>query len=423
MLQELRGNGAQRMTKPFTWKTRYTVLAIVFTGFTVSFVNRISMSVAIPYIAEDLHLSTAVMGIVLSAFFGGYTVSQIPGGMLADKFGSRKIMTISLIWWSIFTAITGAVGTLGQLLWTRLIFGFGEGLYLGGSTKTVSVWFPRRERAAAMAIKLTSNSVGTAITPPIVVAIMAVWGWRTVFYCLLLPGIIMALVTWMFVQDKPSESKIISQEEVDEIDGDEVTSEYKVSASAGILDVMKSGAVWKIFSVICFFDITLWGFTTWLPSYLVKARGLTMAQMGIIASFPFIAGTIGMLLGGWASEKYFANNRKLLVIILELGGALFIYLMSSVASVNEAVIYETIAGGFLWAVIGAFWSLPMNIIPPSVMGTGAALVNTGAQLAAFLSPMIVGFAVQSSGGSFGVAFLILTGASVISALIALTIEQ
>jgi sugar phosphate permease len=150
------------MKNLFSWKTRYTVLAIVFTGFTVSFVNRISMSVAIPYVAEDLHLSTPVMGIVLSAFFEGYTVSQIPGGMLADKFGSRKIMTISLIWWSIFTAITGAVVTLGQMLWTRLIFGFGEGLYLGGSTKTVSVWFPRRERAAAMAIKLASNSVGTA---------------------------------------------------------------------------------------------------------------------------------------------------------------------------------------------------------------------------------------------------------------------
>jgi sugar phosphate permease len=381
------------------------------------------ISVALPYIARDMHLSAAAMGIVLSAFFLGYTLIQIPGGILADKWGARKIMTIALVWWSLFTAVTGAVVTMTQMLVARVIFGIGEGIYLGGSTKTVSVWFPRRERGAAMAIKLSATSLGTAITPPIVVAIMALWGWRAVFCCLCVPGLVMAILTWMYLRDRPSESKIISKDELNEIETDEATSNYGVSKSASIWDVMKVGVVWKIFLIYFFLDITMWGFSSWLPTYLVRVKGMTMAHMGIFASLPFIAGTLGMVLAGWAADKCFKNYRKHLVIGLELISAVLLYFMFTAETIPQTVIYQTIAGGTIWGTIGAFWALPMNIIPPPVMGTGGAFVNTGGQMAAFLSPMIVGFAVQSSNGNFNIAFLILIASAVISALIALTLKE
>ena len=148
-----------------------------------------------------------------------------------------------------------------------------------------------------------------------------------------------------------------------------------------------------------------------------------MIKMGIYASLPFILGTAGMMLAGWASERYFKHSRKYFIIVLEVISAVLLYCMFTAKSVPATIIFQAVAGGTIWATIGAFWALPMNIIPPSVMGTAGAFVNTGGQLAAFLSPMIVGFAVQWSQGNFDVAFWILIVSALISAAIALTVKE
>jgi MFS family permease len=102
------------MRKTFRWKARHTVLSVLFTTWIVSWMDRAVMSVAIPYIAIDYHLSPLAMGVVMGAFFASYSISQIPGGLLADIFGVRRIATIAMLWWSVFTAITGAAANLTQ---------------------------------------------------------------------------------------------------------------------------------------------------------------------------------------------------------------------------------------------------------------------------------------------------------------------
>jgi MFS family permease len=111
------------------------VVVILFLTWVVSYMDRMVMSVAIPYIAKDFNLSPVAMGGVMSAFFAGYALCQIPGGLLADRFGARRLMVTALVWWSAFTAITGAVGSLTSMLVVRVFFGIGEGLFPGGSFK------------------------------------------------------------------------------------------------------------------------------------------------------------------------------------------------------------------------------------------------------------------------------------------------
>ncbi len=100
----------------FRWKARYTVLSILWLGWLFSFLDRMVISVALPFISKDFQLDAASQGIILSTFFAGYALFQIPGGMLADKFGPRRVLAIAIVWWSIFTSITGMVSSFAVLL-------------------------------------------------------------------------------------------------------------------------------------------------------------------------------------------------------------------------------------------------------------------------------------------------------------------
>ena len=111
------------------WRPRHTVLSILFATWIVSLMDRMVMSVAIPYIAKDFRLSPLEMGVTLSAFYATYALSHIPGGYLADKVGIRKVATVAMLWWSVFTGLTGATASIAQMLTTRLLFGVGEGVF------------------------------------------------------------------------------------------------------------------------------------------------------------------------------------------------------------------------------------------------------------------------------------------------------
>ena len=145
----------------FKWKGRHTVLLILYITWLVSYLDRMVISTAIPYIAKDFKLSPVAMGAVMSAFFVGYSAFQIPGGMLVDRLGARKIMLWGLGWWTTFTALTGAVNSLAPMIWVRALFGAGEGVGAASTYRVIANWFPPKERGTATAIMLSSNSFGS----------------------------------------------------------------------------------------------------------------------------------------------------------------------------------------------------------------------------------------------------------------------
>jgi sugar phosphate permease len=404
------------------WKFRYTVVGILFVTWIVSYMDRMVMSAAIPYIAKEWNLSPSAMGVILSAFFAGYALCQVPGGILADKFGPRRLATIGLVWWSTFTAITGFATSLANMVWIRVAFGIGEGLYPGGALKLISIWFPLKERATANAFMNSSNALGPALAPLFVAVIMAAWGWRTVFYTLFVPGLIMALFIWVYVRDKPSESRHVTEAELAEITSKEPQL-GSLAKKAGFLEVMKVPIIWQCFLIWMLFDVMFWGFVSWLPSYLVRQRGFELVKMGITASLPFFAGTIGLNLGGWISDKFFVGKRKQWIIMANLISALFLYLTYTVESANTAVVFQTFAGLFICMAFAGIWALPMNVIPSSIMGTAGGFINLGGQIAGFCSPMIMGFLIQAAGGKFDTAFMFLMGGAIASSMVALTVNE
>lgn len=403
-------------------KKRNIVLLILFITWTVCYMDRMVMTVAVPYIAKDFNLTSVEMGVVMSAFFAGYALFQIPGGMLADKFGARKVMAIAVSWWSIFTAFTGMATTLISMLIIRFLFGLGEASFPGGSWKTVSTWFPKKERATANSFMLSSNSLGPAIAPLFVVGIMAAFNWRSVFYFLFIPGFIVVAAILIFIKDKPADSKMISPEELKLIE--EKDSENKNAVkNLSFKDVIKLPVVWKIFFTFFAFDIVFWGFSSWIPTYLVKARGFQLVKMGIIASLPFFAGTIGTVLGGYISDKYCVGRRRDVIIVSNVLTAICLILTYTTSNETLAMTFLTLTGFFCCMAFGSIWALPMNILPPEVMGSSSGFINFAGQIAGFISPIAMGFLVQLAGGSFGTAFGLLVISSLVSASIAFTIRE
>lgn len=415
------------MGEGFKWKQRHTAVLIVFVVWILSYMDRMVMAAAIPYIAKEFNLSPVAMGGVLSAFFAGYALFQIPGGILADKFGARKVMTAAILWWSAFTCFTGAVSSLATMIWIRVLFGIGEGIAPAATWKALAVWTPVRERGTANGFMMASNALGPALAPLFVVAIMASWGWRAVFYSLLIPGILLAAWIWYCLPDKPEEKKGISSKELEELKEDtSALSITKAASQMSFWEVVAEPAVWKSFLILFFSNITAWGFIQWLPSYLVKARGFELFKMGITASLPFFAGTVGFIFGGWLTDVPFKNNRRIPLIISQWFTALFLYLTYTVESLEMLVVYQTIAGFFLFTATGIVFGLPMSAISKDIAGRAMGIVNTAGQVAGFLSPIIVGYLVQISGGgerSFDTAFIFLIGSVLISSLVAMTFTQ
>jgi sugar phosphate permease len=411
-----------------TWKVRYGVLLLIWLGWMFSFLDRMVMSVSLPFIGKDLNIDTTQQGLIISAFFIGYAAFQIPGGFLADKFGPRKVMSIAIAWWSIFTSLTGMALTLPIMMAVRFLFGVGEGCFPTASWKTISTYFPSRERGRATAIQSSVNTLGPALAAVLAAGVIGAFGWKAVFIVLGFPGLLVALGMYWYCRNDPRDHPSITQQELDELAADndkDKTSGRPVAAqeaSGSFMSIMTQPVLWQMAAIWFLFDITFWGFSTWLPSYLMQVREFSLAKTGVMAAIPFLFGTIGTLLGGYFSDK-FKNQRKWLYALTALISAGFLYLTFSVESANSAVIYQCISSFFMFFAMAIFWGILMDQIPASTMGRASGVINFGGQMAGVVSPPIMGFLIQSAGGSYSSAFIFMIIALVASAAVTLTLKN
>ncbi|MGE7765751.1 MFS transporter [Peribacillus sp. NPDC096540] len=388
-------------------QNKYFILFVLFAGWMVAYLDRMVMSVALTSIGDDLHLSAASLGIVLSSFFAGYALMQIPGGLLADKFGSKRVMIVSLIAWSLFTAFTGFAWSLASLLVIRFLFGVGESGFPAASSKAIAEYFPKAERAKAQSTMLSSNAFGAAIAPLFAAPMMLWLGWRNMFVVIALVGMVLVAVYWVVLKKPTNQQKD--------------NAKHVENKQISMKDLLRTPTMWKL--VVAWFglDVVIWGFSSWLPSYLLKVRELDLLQAGVISSLPFFAGGIAMILGGWVVDKYFVGREKYFAIVVEILGAVFLYLMFKTPSLEMAVTYQILSAFFLYAGFAGIWSLPLKILPTAVMGSAAGMINFGGQLAGFVSPMVMGFLITAFNGSYDAAFWFLILSTIISVAACLTL--
>lgn len=404
-----------------SWKHRYSVMAVLVATYLISYLDRMVMASAIPFIATDLQLSPMAMGQALSAFFAGYAFMQIPGGLLADRFGPRIVLTASIGLWSIMTAITGLATGLTALLIIRVLFGVAEGPCASAVSKAVSQWFPARELSRVTGLTTGATAIGASVAPLFVVTLMVHWGWRSVFYALFIPGVVLAFVVWRYVTNSPADSRHVTPLELRDYDGD--ISPQRVPLKQALLQSLRTPAVLWCAAGFFLTGMTNWGLLTWLPTYLLQGRGFSPEKMGYFAALANLAGAVGFPLGGYVCDKYFRHNTRLLIAMGAAVSGGLVYLGATAASGEWAV--ALLAAAFLTSgfAITPLLTLPLVVVPKHAVGGAFGIVNTAGQAAGLFSPLLIGYLLKITEGNFQIVLYSMVACSLAAIVPALQIRH
>lgn len=400
-------------------RARYGILAMIAIGTMINYLDRSLLAVAAPAISAELHIGPVAMGLVFSAFSWSYALAQIPGGVFLDRFGVRVTYFLSVFFWSVFTALQGVATNLATLIGFRIGLGAAEAPCFPANSRVLVSWFPQQERARANSVYSVGMYFGIAFLSPVLFWVVAAWGWRALFIIAGVIGVLFAFVWWVIYRD-PRHSKWANQAELDHI-----------TEGGGLVDSERSPFSWKdvgwlikqrqvLGASIGQFatNSTLVFFLTWFPTYLITERGMDWLKVGWMAVMPFIAASVGVLIGGQISDALVKRSgsatfgRKLPIV----GGLLLSATIVSAAFIESdwLVIAVMSVAFFGQGMSNLGWTLISDVAPRRLVGLTAGVFNFCTNLSGIVTPIVIGIVVGVTGSFFGglafIAIMALIGA-------------
>jgi len=406
-------------TRSKGWPKRINMVILFFTSNLNCYMDRLSIAVTAPVIMQELGWNEAALGIILSSFFWGYTLLQIPGGWLADRYGGKIVLCMGVLWWSFFMMITPMARTVTNMTVVRALMGLGEGVNFPSIQSLTSRWIPAQERSRVMGFTLSGISVGNILAFPLATWIMTVFGWQYVFFIFGLLGFIWCAF-WLFLAaNRPEEHKTISPTELEYIRSNrpEVSPIEKTPWKI----ILSKAQVWTL--VINHFCVS-WGFfmfLTWLPTYLVKAHNFSIKEMGIYSMLPYLAMVIGSNGSGWLADyciKHTGNItliRKVFHTVSLFSASVFLILLAQAETKPLVIILVTLALGMM-SMTGSTTGPNAMDIGPRYAGIIMGMQTTAGNIAGVIVPILVGFIVSFS-NRWDLIFYIAAGVLMFGAII------
>ncbi|NLP60619.1 MFS transporter [Paraburkholderia sacchari] len=405
-------------------KTRHIILAVMCLMYFISYIDRVNIAVAGPLIRQEMGLSAVQLGLVFSAFAYPYAAMQIIGGWLSDKFGPKLVLTVLSLIWGAATLATGFAGSIAMLVGLRFALGVGEGGAFPTATRAFTYWMPVGERGFAQGITHSFARLGGAVTPPLVLAVVAAGGWRDAFILL---GIVSLLWTVLYLRvftNSPEQNRRITPEETAEIGYRKGDCDRARRAATPWRKLVRR--MWLVTFVDFCYGWLLWVYLTWLPSYLKEARGFDLKHLALFTALPLLAGVVGDTLGGVVSDRLFKWTGRLrfarcAVLVTGMGGSLaFLLPMVSASDPVVAVLFLSASFFFLEITNPVLWTLPLDIAG-RYAGTAGGMMNTGFGIAGMVSPVVFGYLIEHT-GSYNVPFMISAGLLALGIVAALFID-
>ncbi|MGW4397189.1 MFS transporter [Amycolatopsis nivea] len=390
---------------PAVRRTERTTLALLVGVFIIDYIDRVMIAVALPLIGAEFGLSKTTQGLVVSAFAIAYLIGQMPGGLLADRVGARPLLVISLVAWSVFTAATGFAPGLVVLLVLRAAFGFAQALFPGAAFKALAERTTQEGRSRGAGLLLASNSVGAGLGPLLVAPLVVAAGWRHTFWIVAVAGLIVGLALWRLLP-APLPRELTEPEAR--------VAPVKVPVS----QVLRNRLVIRCAAMFACFNMLAYGMITWVPSYLVETKGLSLVAAGISAAIPQLVSAAAVLIGGWLMSRYFDRRPRWLVVPALVAAAAVLVAMLLSDSATGFTVLQTVAMFISGLASIGIVGLPLRVLPRDLVGAGMGLVNTGGQLAGVLAPLVMGWLADRFG--FAAAFGFLAVSTLAAAVISLT---
>ncbi|EKT4543492.1 MFS transporter [Pseudomonas sp.] len=419
---QIKNKGTDMITKTKRLsRIQTTAISLLLIAGVVNYLDRSTLSIANHSVSQDLGLSASEMGLLLSAFSFAYAFSQLPVGILLDKLGARVMLGLGMFVWSTAQFCGGLVTNLTQFVIARIALGVGEAPNFPAGMKVVSEWFGTHERGRPTGIFIASTTIGPALAPPILTALLITFGWREMFMIMGAFGIAVSIGWYIIYRDRKSVD--LTHEELEYLDDKRpgMIGEQKLTM-AEWRRLFLSSTTWGMIVGNAGIIYMLWLYLTWLPAYLERERHLSLADTGWLVSIPYLVGTLGMVLSGFIADALLArgaspiNSRKWPICIGLLGGAAFTVPAAFTPNLVLAMTYLSLAMFFVQMACGASWALVTVIVPRHQSASLASIQNFGGYFGGSFAPFITGVVVDRT-HSFVTAFLISAGIALIAAAV------
>jgi ACS family glucarate transporter-like MFS transporter len=384
-------------------RLRWVLIFWMFLMSAIAYLDRVNIAIAGQAIRKDFGLSNVQLGWVFSAFVIGYAVFQAPGGRLADRFGPRRVITLGVIWWGVFTTLTALVPmglgiSITLLILVRFLLGIGEAVVYPASNRLVAAWIPSVERGFANGLIFAGVGAGAGVTPPLITYILINWGWQWSFYISALIGLAAGVGWFLLARDTPREHPWASKREIAHIEAGLPASAGELSKHQALpwTTILTNKNMLAISLSYFTFGYVAYIFFTWFFIYLSSVRGLDLKSSALYSMLPFLAMATCSPLGGWIADKLTASHGKRVgrcgVAVFGIAlSAVFLALATQVESARLASIVLAGGAGALYLSQSAFWAVTADIAGSSA-GSVSGLMNMGGQIGgavtASLTPLI-----------------------------------
>jgi MFS family permease len=385
---------------------RWALAALLVAATIFCYAQRGALSVAAPFMMQELGLSRATMGVLLSAFFWSYSLMQVPAGWFVDRFGVRRAYALGYGFWSLASAATAYAATLGHLILVRVLLGVGQSAAFPASARAVANWFPERERGTVTGLYLMGVRLGQALIAAAGGFFLAAHGWKAFFLAAGLIPLLWLVPWWAFLRRWDSQGAAPAS-----------------GAPARTASFMEGWAllgrrtVLGIFLGFFAFDYTWFLFVTWLPGYLVVERRFSSTEMGLYSSIPFVIMSAVIVLAGVASD--WMIRRGWAEVTVRKGfitaGLAIACLIVPAGLVEDKVTAVWLLGGSLCGLglcSPNTWTLTQAVCGKNIVGTVSGIQNFGGNLGGVLAPMVTGYIAHATGSfalALGLTGLILAG--------------
>lgn len=390
------------------------ILIFLFLAGVINYLDRSALSVAAPFIQEDLKLTPGQMGIIFSSFSIGYAIFNFVGGVASDKFGAKITLFVAMIVWSLFSGSIVLVVGFVSLFIVRILFGMGEGPLSATINKMVNNWYPPSKRATAVGLANSGTPLGGAISGPIVGYIALHLGWRVSFVAIMVIGLIWAISWWFFAKEKPD---YIEETKIDEKADIAPVTTFKLGYYLKNPTVLFTAFAFFAYNYILFF------FLTWFPSYLVDARNLSIENMSLITVIPWVLGFLGLAMSGIVSDFVYKHtvqkgvlfSRKVVLVVCLFLSAVCIGISGIVTTTAGAVTLVALSVLFLYLTGAIYWAIVQDVVDSNNVGSVGGFMHLLANTAGIIGPTITGYIIQTT-GTYTAAFLLAGGLAVIASI-------
>lgn len=426
---------------------RWVVMGLIFCIWAIACADRANFGIALPYMKKEFHITNTEAGLIVSLFSFAYAIVQIPVGMLYRKLGERAsgiFLAVCMMLTSLFTALMATTTSVLLLQLYRVGLGLAEGPLGIGCTNVINRWFPPQEKGLATGLWIAASKLGPLMVPSVCLIVIAIWGWREIFYVFAVPGFLFAILWLLLVTNSPKESRFCSDAERRYIEGEGAPADAgkkpapRQLRSMPLLDAINRtrrverlqtlGQVFTSWNIIgialgygCMIGITNI-FMSWIPTYLVTVRGFESVKMGFLASAPFIGAVTGNMIGGLISDRLLDGRRKPMMLLGAIGTTLMLCLLikapDSATFLGATLLVSGLMVGIGFAGYSAY---AMGLVSKSTYPTAFGIVNFLGQIGGAVAPLAVGVLLDHYGWSS--VFLYMVGTALLCVILVASVVE